>query len=67
MVTNVYTAARGAEEIVKYVRIKNQQSGEEKILERHELFNPDNVEVGDEFAYKVSLLSDRIFYEKDTY
>ena len=61
MVTNVYTARRGDEEIVRYVRIKNEQTAEERLLEPHELEDPDGVEVGDEYAYKVSLLSSKVY------
>lgn len=65
MITKVYTATRAGEEIVKYARDKNELTGEERLLSRHELVDPEDVEVGDEYAYKVSILSDRVFDDKN--
>ena len=65
MITKVYTSMRAGEEIVKYARDKNEFTGEERLLSPHELEDPQGVEVGDEYAYKVSLLSDRVFADKN--
>ncbi|MFK7872208.1 MAG: hypothetical protein AB8C84_03415 [Oligoflexales bacterium] len=61
-VTQVYTTrANSQDDYVRYARIRNEQTDEERILGRHELVDPDDIEVGDEFAYKVNLLSPAVF------
>ena len=65
MITKVYYSTRAGEEIVRYARDKNEFTGEERLLAPHELEDPEDVEVGDEYAYKVSLLSDRVFADKN--
>ncbi len=59
-VTNVFTSQLGDLERTQYARVRNSETGEERLLERFELKEPDDVEVGDTEAYKVSLASDGI-------
>ena len=57
MITGVFRASIAGDDFVKYVREKDAETGVERLLEPFELLNPDNVEVGDENAYKVTLLT----------
>ena len=61
VVSDVFYSNIAGEERLKTVRIQNSETGEENLLERHELIDPRNTEVGDEYAYKVSLLSEKLF------
>lgn len=64
-VTQVYYYTVGEEQRLKYAQVQDEESGEERLLERHELIDPDSIDVGDEYAYKVSIIGDSIFTNEE--
>lgn len=67
MITNLYWANRYGEEYLRYARVKDPETEEVRLAEPYELLDPEDAEVGDEYAYKVSLLTDPRIFEHETY
>jgi len=67
MITEVYWSDRFGDEILRYARIKDPVTEEDRLLEPYELYDPEDAEVGDEEAYKVSLLTNPKIFEYDIY
>ena len=67
IVTNIYRSTIGETDYVRLVRVQDEETGEERLLEPHELEDPESVEIGDDGAYKVSLTANKIFGEYDTF
>lgn len=67
MVTNLYWANRFGEDVLKYARIKDPQTEIVRLAEPHELENPEDIEIGDEYPYKVSLFQTENISEYKTY
>ena len=61
MITHVYYSNIADNEVLRYARETDEYSGEERLLEPHELEDPWGVEVGDEYAYKVHINEAKIF------
>lgn len=66
MITQVYYSNIAGDQKLKYAVDKNEETGEERVLERHELLSPNNVEVGDEEAYRVHITQSPLFNNVDS-
>ena len=66
VVTDVFYSNAFDEERVKMVRVQHTDTGEERLMQPHELTDPEDVEVGDEEAYRVNLSSSRVFEQYET-
>lgn len=65
MITDVFYGYRGKDKVVEWVRNRDPLTGEINYYSAAELEDPEDVEVGDEEAYKVSLVSKTIFKNED--
>lgn len=66
-VNGIFTTKIAGEDILSAVRVKNPETDETKLLDPHELNDPDSVSLEEEDAYKVSFASAMVDSKYGTY
>ena len=67
IVSDLYYGTAHERDFLQYARLKDEITGKETLVSRSELIDPEDISVGDEDAYKVEILTDRMIQPPPLY